>query len=299
MSFFRFKQLYVTFIVIFTGWLFVNPLFAYAFSLEPSSVDLEIASGERVIQTVSIANSDSVYASYLVSLHLVAFDEQGNFREMIELPYDWITATPKTFGLDVGQEQAIDVVFTPPENLFPFSSALAVVVERMSERSDGGVVPAAVSYIFFSHQADQLQAAARINTFTIHKTGDFLSGAVEVENLGQRIITPEGVLTISGMFGQEIGRYAFNNQGSRVPIGSTRILESRFTDTSLFGPWSPGGRIRADLALAYAPGVPVIGSTISWYVWPGWAFLLMLSTALALLVVLVGLVLRRKHAMRV
>jgi len=113
----------------------------------------------------------------------------------------------------------------------------------------------------------------------------------QIKNTGNIHIKPVGNITITNMFGTEVGKLKFNEQGGNVLPDSTRQLTNK---------WEPSGivlgRYSADIALTYGAASNTISGTTSFWVFPIWFIITVSIVVLLILVLIIWLVVRgRKH----
>lgn len=193
------------------------------FLVGPGKAEIEVAPGETVVQEISVSNrisDDRIFrlevedivgttdASAAVTL---TGAERGPFSVR-----DFITFPDDEFELELGERARIPVTITVPPNTSPggyYGSVLVSTVQR--PRETGEAVPtspiiARVGSLFFIRVTGEANLEAEVQDISVlddvwwYEQGPVNLGIL-TENTGSVHVNPYGTLSITNMFGEEVG----------------------------------------------------------------------------------------------
>lgn len=195
------------------------------FVVGPGRTEVFVAPGETVVREITITNRISDNRKFKLEIEDIAGSTDGSAAVSLtgskRGPYsirDYITLPREEFALELGERARIPVTITVPPDTEPggYYGSVLVSTIRPSERSEeGGPAPtspiiARVGSLFFVTVAgDAVQEGKVVDVHTTNNQWWYESGPVELniltENSGSVHINPYGELSITNMFGEEVG----------------------------------------------------------------------------------------------
>lgn len=264
---------------------FLLPLsFAYAqnnvagIGISPATIEGGAIPGEIQTHTINVTNLSAVPQIYYLYLRDITgvepggvpiFAEENEIKTGYELT-QWITLDTVEISVNPGEQKAIQVTISVPENATPGShfGGVFVSMEPPRLRSTGAAVGYEVANIISIRVAGDAVENAQIRSFA---TGNFIYGkpivdfTARIENKGSVLVRPYGPLEIFNMFGKRVAMLTMNESKKGVfPLASEDFVITWEAD-------GPGfGRYQAILSMVYGDQgrQATISSTASFWILP-------------------------------
>lgn len=193
------------------------------FVVGPGRSEIEVKPGETVIQEISVTNRISGDRTFMLEVEDVSGSNDGssavNLTGEDRGPYsirDYISFPEDTFTLELGERARIPVTISVPPDAEPggfYGSVLVSTVQ--SPNSAEGAVPtspiiARVGSLFFlTVQGDAVVEGKTLDLSLVADKWIYEKGPVELgilyENTGSVHVNPYGELTVTNMFGDQVG----------------------------------------------------------------------------------------------
>ncbi len=193
------------------------------FVIGPGKVEVEVKPGQTVTKFISVTNriaDNKVFA-------LAVEDMSGSADPGVPVvllgdvsgPYtlkDNISFPDNTFTLKLGERAQIPVSITMPEDAEPggyYGSVLVTTIQDDGEKNDGSAsspIVARIGTLFFITVPGNFEKGGAVVDFsTIPKKSLFTSGPLNLgilfENTGSLHLNPYGSVTVTNLFGEEVG----------------------------------------------------------------------------------------------
>jgi hypothetical protein len=193
------------------------------FVVGPGRSEIQLEPGQTYVQEISVTNrisedrvfrlevEDVVGSSDGSSAVTLTGDERGPYsiRDLISFPND-------TFTLSLGERARIPVTITVPSNAAPggYYGSVLVTTLRSAETADESAPRAPViarvgSLFFVTVDGEVLREGRTIDVTTVGDTSIYQEGPIDLailyENTGSVHTNPYGALSITNMFGEEVG----------------------------------------------------------------------------------------------
>ena len=271
----------------------VFPAFAQTtigLQLKPAIVEDKVIPGETHQYSLTVTNISAALGTfYLTAKDIKGVDDQGRpiFSNTGEVTgYElssWITLPQTSLTLNPGESKNIAFSVQIPLGASPGSHFASIFFndKPIQPTSSGTGVGFDVGSIVSLRIAGNIHEVAQLREFSTSKliyanpNVDFSS---KVQNLGNVLVQPMGVIQISNMFGREIASVPVNTQFASVFPNSSRTYAANWkSDTFAFG------RYQAIVSLVYGDTErKTIYSTTSFWVLPLVPILLVLGSLLIL-----------------
>lgn len=192
------------------------------FVVGPGRAEISVSPGETIVKEITVTNRISAGRIFKLEVEDIAGTLDGS--SAVELsgaergPYsirDYISFPTDTFTLDLGERARIPVTIKIPENAEPggFYGSVLVSTDRTGE-SDPGVprspVIARVGSLFFVTVRGDIEMSGQTKSVqTLDGKAWYEEGPVNLgityENTGSVHVNPYGEISITNMFGEEVG----------------------------------------------------------------------------------------------
>lgn len=248
-------------------------------TLKPATIEENMDPGASRDYTFVIVNestADQLY--YLGKRDIVGvrdgsvpiYAEEGQEKTGYELS-EWIQLAQDTVMIPAGAETAVNFTVTIPNDGAPGShfGGIFISVEPPKLRESGAAIGYEVANIVSIRVAGEVDERASIRQFS---TDNYIYGSpnvefsLKIENQGNTLVRPRGPLSITNMFGKEVGGgMIFNESAAGVFPRDTR--EFLFTWESE----EPGfGRYEAVVSPVYgeAGANQTISSSVTFWILP-------------------------------
>jgi hypothetical protein len=265
--------------------------------------NVELGGFTRYSITVkNLANADRTF--YLSSQDIKGLDDAGLplFAQAGEQTgYElssWISAPEGAVTLKSGESKTITFSVHVPSQTNPGAhfGALFLTNTPTEPGGAGSAVNYSVGTIVSLKIAGDIREQAQLREFS---TGKLLYGVgvvdlvSKIENSGNVLVRPHGVIEITDMFGRSVGSIEVNQNGAPVFPGSTRTYPAKWEYEGF-----AFGRYQATASFAYGEvDIKTIFGTTSFWVLPLKPIAVVLGALLAVIVgmyVMIRLYIRRK-----
>jgi hypothetical protein len=203
----------------------------------------------------------------------------------------WISFPESSISLKSGQSTTVPFSVKVPSNASPGAHFGAVFVEDRPVKPDesGAGVGFNVGTIVSLRIAGEIREEARIREFStskiIYGTAD-VAFNTKIENLGNVLVQPHGIIQISDMFGRQVGSVEVNNSAASVFPASIRSFSGEWkSDTFGFGRYEAIGSF-----LYGDDGRKTITAATSFWILPLKPLLMLLGGVLGVVVLMYVLV---------
>lgn len=269
-------------IVLFFAFLNFDAAFAQdsaGVTLEPTTIEDRADPGTVITKTLIVKNESEIDKEFYVYVRNISgveaggvpiFAEDGIEKTGYEIA-DWVSIGSGTVAVPGGGSAEIPVTISVPESATPGShfGGVFVSMEPPKFRETGASVGyQVVSVISILINGDVIDTA-RVRSFStdklIYSTKNVVFTA-KVENQGNILIRPHGLVSITGMFGGDPEVFTVNENLAGVFPGTMRDLTFTWESDGI-----GFGRYEAVLALVYEGenrGQKTIDATLVFWVFP-------------------------------
>ena len=193
------------------------------FVVGPGRTEIEINPGETIIQEVIVTNRISDNRTFKLEIEDITGSADGSSAVSLtgdkDGPYsirDYISFPEDSFVLELGERARIPVSITIPPGTEPGGYYGSVLVSTVQNEATGVVsaprspVIARVGSLFFIRvRGEAITGGETVSVSLINKKIAYESGPIELgilyENTGSVHVNPYGLLSITNMFGEEVG----------------------------------------------------------------------------------------------
>ena len=249
---------------------------------KPSIIEEVVDAGDVKTYSITITNqSERIETFYPAVENMKGISDQGAplFTNDDETGFglsDWASIHQDSITLDSGEVGEFSFTMSVPKEAGPrgYYGAFFVTRQAPEQRRTGAAVDFKVGTLLsFRIQGDAYEEAV-IREFTvgknIYQNKEKVEFAIVVENLGNVLARPRGVINLINMFGDQVEQIPINHPrpGGVFP-GSSRTFKVEWEPES-----TQFGRIYAELDLTYGEtGVRTISDKVSFWVLPIMAML--------------------------
>lgn len=231
---------------------------------------------EEVFTLSNLSNSEQIY--YLVSKDISGVEDEDGVPIFSDTGAEvtgyelstWISYATEPIVLGPRESKQIPVKISVPPTASPGShfGGIFMTVEPPKLRQIGAGVAYEVGALVSIRIAGDAIESARIREFSTEKLLHSKADAkflVRVENPGNVLIRPHGLLEINNMFGKRVGFLKVNESLAGVFPGTTRPFTITWQDDAL-----AFGRYQAIIGLLYGEegGQSTVSATVSFWVLP-------------------------------
>ncbi len=285
----------------------VIPFFLGAFSvadaqspegieITPAVIEDRVNPGETYRFAIKVTNLSNIEKTlYLGAQDISGLDDRGvplfaeegqpteyELSSWVKLPQDSVVIGPN-------ETRSIPYVINVPAGASPGAhfGGVFLDVRPPKLRSIGAAVGMRTGSIINLRIAGDVQEDARIREFSTEKivynepTIDF---STKIDNLGNVLLRPHGLIEISDMFGRQVGSVRVNETGSALfPKGDRNYVTTWEYDKFAFG------RYQALVSMVYGDDSrKTLSATTSFWILPLKPILIALSSLLAFVLLLYG-----------
>jgi len=192
------------------------------FVVGPGRTEIEISPGETVIKEISVTNRISADRMFMLEVEDITGSKDGSSAVSLtgaeRGPYsirDYISFPKDSLMLDLGERARIPVRITVPPDAEPGGYYGSVLVSTVQVGSDGSAsarspIVARVGSLFFLRVKGDVEIAGKtVDLSLINGSWWYESGPIELgilyENTGSIHVNPYGELSVTNMFGEEVG----------------------------------------------------------------------------------------------
>jgi hypothetical protein len=192
------------------------------FVVGPGRAEISVSPGETIVQEITVTNRISAGRSFTLEVEDIMGTTDGS--SAVELsgaergPYsirDYISFPTNTFTLDLGERARIPVTIKIPEDAEPggFYGSVLVSTDRTGTSEAGAPrspIIARVGSLFFVTVRGDVEISGQTKSVqTLDGKRWYEEGPVNLgivyENTGSVHVNPYGEISISNMFGEEVG----------------------------------------------------------------------------------------------
>lgn len=299
-----------TFLLLFLfALLFLAPFATFAQSaqsiqLKPAVIEDKVNPGQTYRFSVTVTNrTDREQTFYLLAQDIERVDDDGTpvfAPEGVQTPFQlsaWISLDKESVTLQGGESETVPFAVHVPRDAAPGAHFGGIFFDsrppKMSET--GAAVGARVGSIINLRIAGEAIEDIVLREFSTDRfvySKPPVNFITKIDNKGNVLIRPQGLIEISDMFGKKVANVQVNTSGSGVFPGSNRDYNAVWDDGFVFG------RYEALLSVVYGDeGRKTIVRSTSFWVLPlnviGWV-LGSLMAGLLFLFVVVRLYIRKK-----
>ncbi len=294
-----------------------EPVFAQntaGVGISPAIFNEKMEPGETRQFNIRLSNLSGVDQTYFISKRDISgvleggvpvFSTKPEERNGYEIT-DWIVLDKSEVFINANGESSLSFILNVPETATPGShfGGIIVSVEAPEMRKSGASIGYEVANIISIRVAGDANDSARIRQFA---TSQFIYGSTNVEfearveNEGNTLVTPVGLLQVHNMFGQQVANLKFNESQAGVYPKTSKSDGLRTYNITWKDEGLGFGRYEARLSLVYGDEGKrnTISSTASFWILPmniiGPA-LIVLLVLLAILYISIKLYVRRSLA---
>ena len=193
------------------------------FLVGPGRAEIQVAPGETVIQEISVTNRISDDRVFKLEVEDIVGSSDGSAAASLvgsgRGPFsvqDYISFPEDEFTLALGERARIPVMITVPPNITPggYYGSVLVSTVRAPGSTEGNVptspIIARVGSLFFIRVTGEAEVQAEVQSITTmdnkwwYEEGPIDFGIL-TENTGTVHVNPYGEVSITNMFGEEVG----------------------------------------------------------------------------------------------
>jgi hypothetical protein len=193
------------------------------FVVGPGRTEIEVSPGETVIKEMTVSNRISADRMFMLEVEDITGSADGSSAVSLtgadRGPYsirDYISFPEDSFVLDLGERARIPVTITVPPNAAPGGYYGSVLVSTVQVTGEGTVaaphspIIARVGSLFFLRvKGESVTEGKTTEVSPINGKWWYESGPIELgilyENTGSVHVNPYGEISITNMFGEEVG----------------------------------------------------------------------------------------------
>tara|TARA_B100000508_G_scaffold5640_1_gene4408 strand:- start:1208 stop:2263 length:1056 start_codon:yes stop_codon:yes gene_type:complete len=230
------------------------------FVVGPGRTEVEVTPGETVVREITVTNRISDNREFKLELEDITGSTDGSAAVSLtgtkRGPYsirDYVTYPQEEFRLELGERARIPITISIPPNTEPggYYGSVLVSTIRPSQRSEEGSAPtspiiARVGSLFFiTVKGDARREGQVLDIKTTNDQWWYEEGPVEfnilTENSGTVHLNPYGEVSITNMFGEEVGFVEL--EPWFVLPGSLRVRELTWDREFLLGRYKVTARV--------------------------------------------------------
>ncbi|MFM2330854.1 MAG: hypothetical protein RLZZ26_361 [Candidatus Parcubacteria bacterium] len=273
------RSIAIAFVGIMLSFTYVPSVSAEAtdgLKVQPAVVEDKANPGQAYQFTVTVTNIASVERSYTVSTKDInGLDDSGRpifapkDQETAYSLSSWIQVPTAPIVLKAGESRAVSLTALVPSNASPGAHFGGIFFNYLSDpqTNTGSAVNFEVGDVISLQIAGTVLEDARLREFSTNK---ILYGSPDVtfttklENLGNILERPQGVIQITDMFGKQVASLSVNDALAPVFPGSTRPYVVNWKDDGF-----AIGRYQAIVSFSYgSDGKRTISATTSFWIIP-------------------------------
>jgi len=210
---------------------------SFATSISPSVVDLSTLQGDTVNQIFYLFDEKNTPAQY--TIELLNVDLGTNEDEMSFTPLSADLASMFDIGetvrfVQAKQVEPVNLTVNVPANIQSQTLVVGLKVTEVQGASSGINVQTGLISLIFITIGDNIDSSAQLLDFSSSKLVASqlpLTFRTTIRNSGQRILQPQGEITVRNMFGGLVSKYGVNEEKRRIPIGQERTYTNNWGDS--------------------------------------------------------------------
>lgn len=262
--------------------------------ISPAVIEDRVNPGDVYKFTLKVTNiADAPKTFYLAAQNISGLDDAGSpifAKEGESTKYEmstWVELPDSSITLGPNETKHIPFSVRVPADASPGAHFGGVFLDARAERqsSTGSGIGYNVGSLLSLRISGDVAEEARFREFSTKKlvygTPD-ASFSLKVENLGNVLVRPHGVIEISDMFGKQVGDVRVNDSVAAVFPGETRTFSAdwKYDGFAL-------GRYQAVASLAYGEDAKkTITATTSFWVLPLKLLAIVIGSLLAAVLIL-------------
>lgn len=192
------------------------------FVVGPGRTEIEVSPGETIIKEISVTNRISANRMFMLEVEDITGSTDGSSAVSLtgadRGPYsirDYISFPEDSLMLELGERARIPVTITVPLDAEPGGYYGSVLVSTVQVGADGAAsarspIVARVGSLFFLRvKGETVTEGKTVDLSLINGDWWYESGPIELgilyENTGSIHVNPYGELSVTNMFGEEVG----------------------------------------------------------------------------------------------
>lgn len=275
-----YRTLLLGFLLVFTLTINTSPVAAQegeGLKVTPAIIEDKVNPGDVYHFTVTVTNIAPVTKTFTLSAGdikglddagLPIFADEGEEPTVYALS-SWVTLSADTITLPAGGSRSVPFTVRVPTQTSPGAHFGGVFFQAGSEKPEttGAAVSMKIGTIITLRIAGDVVEEARLREFSTDKmiySSPTVKFKARVENLGNSLARPHGLVEITDMWGKQVGNVEVNEGGAPVFPGADRSYITAWKhDGFAFG------RYQAILALNYGDeSKKTISATTSFWILP-------------------------------
>lgn len=265
-----------------------------AFGVAPAILDLSGGRGETVEATITLLNTSAAEQTYYLDALKFAPREDSDTPEFI--PYDvdhsglpeWIHFASRAVRVAANSKGDVPFSIAIPSSIASGSYYGAVIVSDSPSEvvaTNGATISAKTAVLLFLTVTGETLEKLQILDFTSDITGKFVQTVsgnyhARIQNQGNVVLQPNVIVSITDMFGNDLGHVDLNEDKGRILPDTTRTFDlSVESDATSFGPITATLNVESE-----SGGVYATSSLTYWIV--SWKPIAVLAIVLAALLIL-------------
>lgn len=219
-------------------------------AVSPFLIEERVSPGQIFFREITFTNESDQKLNFSILVEDIKLDEKGNLfllppkTERFSLA-DWVEILEKEIEVLPGESKKIKIFFKIPEKEAVGSRQGAIIFASKSnlpEQQSEGVFAALfhqIGVLVFLSTTEGVREEAKILTFKTEKKFYFapflIKFQIEIENLGNVYLEPQGKIEIKDFFGKKAGEVLFNSQKFKILPESKRFFEEIWQGRFGFG----------------------------------------------------------------
>ena len=223
------KAVLTTFVCIFALGLAGQ---ASAIGISPTVADVDVLPGEIIDHTVKVLNDQDDVITYDIELLGVELGESSaemSFFDLSDREKTWMVLSDSSFSLAPGETRDVSVKVTPYAGQDSTTRVLGVKITEASGESGGVRVGNGFISLIFLTIGDELFEDYELLDFSIVRNvaGELpVSFLLTIRNSGDRILQPQGEVSMRNLFGNVITSIELNPEARRISSGQAKTFIS-------------------------------------------------------------------------
>lgn len=222
-------------------------------TVSPFIIEEKVFPGQKFFREITFTNESDEKLKFSVLIRDIRLDEKGNLfllppkTERFSLA-DWIEVLEKEIEILPGESKKIKVFFKIPEKEAVGSRQGAIIFaseSNLPEQQREGVFATfshQIGVLIFLSSVEGVKEEAKILTFKTEKdlyfTPFLVKFQIEIENLGNVYLEPQGKIEIDDFFGKKVKEIIFNSQRFKILPEGKRIFEETWQGKFGFGKYT-------------------------------------------------------------
>ena len=254
----------------------VHAQVATGLEIAPAIIEDAIEPGDTIAKELKVTNTSGNEETFFVEVLDIKGVQNGNQpifaqdgeKTSFELS-SWVTVSEEGVSIGSGETVTIPFVVTVPDQASPGShfGGLFLTKEPPQLRNTGTGVGFRVGTLLSFRIAGEVIEEARLREFSTNKilfSKPEVDFSMKVQNIGNVLIRPQGLLEIINVLDEDVAQLRVNEEGGAVFPGTNRDFSVRWEGEGI-----AFGRYQALLSLVYGQeGRKTISGTLSLWILP-------------------------------